>query len=344
MSVESGNCQLFSAIKRAWARNQIGIQDRQIGNRCVSALLQVAIFGLLLERVDRRTLAFFDATTMTADAIGAGYATERSVRACIDALVEGGQIEATLTRGRGYFIKIVATPPSSRSGQEVQVYRTSCPTLENDSGHTVQEKRTQGPEELDTGSGTLLCRSPQEDPHGNPTEDNSLPLATSQAPSTSRSPVVATAPKARRRATRPKVEPLVYEALTAKEREVHDFIVGDALLVQICQAVPQLSRDLVEIATIDGVVVIDVIRELRKAVQWNRDNAGTPKAWKTTGGNRGLRSWIDRASDNVPIDYTKTPSRPNTDLGNSYLNQDTPVPPTPAPIVELPRWRTARFA
>jgi hypothetical protein len=174
----------------------------------------------------------------------------------------------------------------------------------------------------------------------------SLPLATSQAPSTSRSPVVpvATAPKARKQATRPKVEPLAYEALTAKEREVHDFIVGDALLVQICQAVPQLSRDLIEIAIINGVVVIDVIRELRKAVQWNRDNAGTPKAWKTTGGNRGLRSWIDRASDNVPIDYTKTPSRPNTDLGNSYLNQDTPVPPTPAPIVELPRWRTARFA
>lgn len=154
----------------------------------------------------------------------------------------------------------------------------------------------------------------------------SLPLATSQAPSTSRSPVVATASKARKRATRPKVEPLAYEALTAKEREVHDFIVGDALLVQICQSVPQLSRDLVGLATINGVVVVDVLLELRKSVQWNLD-PNTRYPWSTAGGNRGLRSWIERASTRNPIAYSQTPSRPIPDLGNSYLNQDTPAPP-----------------
>jgi hypothetical protein len=193
-------------------------------------------------------------------------------------------------------------------------------------------------------------------------EDGSPSLATSQAPivtspSTARSP--ATMPPARDtlltptltkqrkpRATKPKLPPLTVEALTLDERAVHDAIVQDVTLVQICSEVPQLARDLVAIATDQfGRVVVNVIAEVRKAAGWNRDNAGTVKAWTTKGGNRGLRSWIERAMVRTPIQYPSTRSSANAGAANGIQS-----PPPPA-IVDLakhpelaPRpMRSARF-
>lgn len=347
-SSETGNCQLFAAIKRAWARNQIGIQDRKIGERSVSALLQVAIFGLLLERVDRRTLAFFDASTMTAEAIGAGYATERSVRACIDALVEGGQIEATLTRGRGYMIRITA---AVEPGRDVQSNRTTCPISEVASGHTVQDNRTHGPEELDTRSKLLSLRSPQEDPHSNPTGDSVASLAPSPlAPSTSRSPatlpveadpwglaptpsVTASPTKLRKpRAAKPVIALLTAEALTPDERAVHDAIVQDVTLVQICHNIPQLARDLLVIA--NGR--LDVVAKVRDLGAWNRNNPS--KAWTTAGGNKGLTGCVKRDASKTPFGYPSTLPTPYATPANHHhvaAPRTQHFAPPPPPRVDL---------
>jgi hypothetical protein len=345
---ETGNCQL------------IGIQDRQVGTRCVSALLQVAVFGLLLERVDRRTLAFFEGSTMTAEAIGAGYASDRSVRACIDALVEGGQIEATLTRGRGYMIRITATIDASASGRGVRSERTHGPVKSSEVGHPVQESWTHGPDELDTRSGTLLMRSPQEDPHKKiPTEDASHPLASSRpappspaapAPITARSPATMPtpsqpsptetttaalqgdgkpiSPKTRKpRGKKPTLTPLTVDALTAYERAVHDAIVADPTLSQICHDVPQLARDLVALA--DGK--LDVVAKVKALAVWNRNNPA--KAWKTTGGNRGLTTCItrDAQGSHHPSSTRPThqPAPANHDPATSPPRQKVYAPPPP---------------
>jgi hypothetical protein len=96
-------------------------------------------------------------------------------------------------------------------------------------------------------------------------------------------------------ATRPVRALLTADELKPDERAVHEAIVQDATLVQICQDVPQLARDLVALGTENGRLVVNVIAEVRKAAIWNRDKAGTAQAWSTAGGNRGLRSWIERA-------------------------------------------------
>jgi hypothetical protein len=226
------------------------------------------------------------------------------------------------------------------------------PEIEADAKQGAIENRTPIPSRPDP-----VPSRPKEEP-----EEDSLTLASEQspvAPSTSRSPSPATMSPAQEasftptltkqrkpRATKPKLSPLTVEALTPDERAVHDVIVQDVTLVQICSEVPQLARDLVAIATDQSDrIAINVIAEVRKAAGWNRDNAGTVKAWTTKGGNRGLRSWIERAMARSPIPYPST--RPS---GNVAPANATPVPPPPA-IVDLakhpelaPRpMRSARF-
>lgn len=186
-------------------------------------------------------------------------------------------------------------------------------------------------------------------------EDSSPSLATSQAPivaspSTARSPatmpptqeplLTSTPTKQKKpRAAKPKLAPLTVEALTPDERAVHDAIVQDVTLSQICHNVPQLARDLVNIAA----GRIDVVAKVKALAVWNRNNPG--KAWTTAGGNRGLTSCVTKDATQGSFGYPSTRSSPNVGAANA-----TPTPPPPA-IVDLakhpelaPRpMRSARF-
>ena len=183
-----------------------------------------------------------------------------------------------------------------------------------------------------------------------PTPSQPLPTVDADpwglTPTTPTPPIPAAPAKPRKpRAAKPVIAALTVEGLTPDERAVYDAIVQDVTLVQICHEVPRLARDLVAIATDrSGVVAINVIAEVRKAAGWNRDNAGTVKAWKTTGGNRGLRSWIERAMERTPIRYPSALPSPYAAPADHHV--------APAPtIVDLaknpelmPRpMRTARF-
>jgi len=207
---------------------------------------------------------------------------------------------------------------------------------------------------LDAGGSGLGTFEEEEDQKEDLLEDNSPSIATSQAfavsPSTARSP--ATMPPAQEalltptptkqkkpRATKPKLAPLTVEALTPDERAVHDAIVQDVTLSQICHNVPQLSRDLVAIAA----GRIDVVAKVKALAVWNRNNP--TKAWTTAGGNRGLTSCVTKDASQTSYPCPSTRSSANVAPANA-----TPASPPPA-IVDLakhpelaPRpMRSARF-
>jgi hypothetical protein len=188
-------------------------------------------------------------------------------------------------------------------------------------------------------------------------EDSSPSLATSQAPivaspSTARSPAttppsqeplltsptVVEAPK-RKRAGKPKLAPLTVEALTPDERAVHDAIMRDVTLSQICHNVPQLARDLVSIAA--GRV--DVVTKVKALAVWNRNNPG--KAWTTAGGNRGLTSCITRDAAQGSFGYPSTRPSPNAVAANGIQSPPSPqvVDLAKNPELMVRPMRTARF-
>jgi hypothetical protein len=226
-------------------------------------------------------------------------------------------------------VQVILDPCSGDPGAPFEDLEEECKRISEDSTTTRAESPAPTPPTVPPNT----ARSPSAMP---PSQD---PLLTS--------PVTVEAPK-RKRATKPKSVPIAVEALTADERAVYDAIVQDVTLVQICSEVPQLARDLVAIATDQsGRIVVNVIAEVRKAAGWNRDNAGTVKAWTTKGGNRGLRSWIERAMARTPIAYPSMRSSPNAAPANGTREPETPMPK----VVDLAKnpelmarpMRTARF-
>jgi hypothetical protein len=219
------------------------------------------------------------------------------------------------------------------------------PEIEADAKQNAIENRTPIPSRPDP-----VPSQPKEE-----LEEDSPSLATSQAPivtspSTARSPT--TMPPAQEplhtptptkqkkpRATKPKLAPLTVEALAADERAVHDAIVQDPTLSQICHNVPQLARDLVNIAA----GRLDVVAKVKALGAWNRNNPG--KAWTTAGGNRGLTSCVTRDANQSSLPYPSTRPSPSAGAANGIQ-----TPPHPA-IVDLakhpelaPRpMRSARF-
>jgi DNA-binding MarR family transcriptional regulator len=279
-----------------------------------------------------------------------------SVRRAIEILEQAGMIRLvrphTDERCAGYVVNVdkIAHAESVCPPSDVPTPRTLGPVMT----HPVL---TQDPPCTHTGPTPSASSDPFEDheDQNRILEDSSPSLATSQAPivtspSTARSPT--TMPPAQEplptptptkqkkpRATKPKLAPLAVEALTPDERAVHDAIVQDVTLSQICHNVPQLARDLVNIAA----GRIDVVAKVKALAVWNRNNPS--KAWTTVGGNRGLTSCVTRDANQTSYPYPSTRSSGNVAPANA-----TSAPPSPA-IVDLakhpelaPRpMRSARF-
>jgi hypothetical protein len=124
---------------------------------------------------------------------------------------------------------------------------------------------------------------------------------------------------------KPVIANLSVESLTAYERAVHDAIVTDPTLSQICHDVPQLARDLVALA--DGK--LDVVAKVKALAVWNRNNPS--KAWKTTGGNRGLTTCITKDAGQG----SSYPSSTRPAYQSGAANHD-PVPSPPRQKVYAP--------
>lgn len=165
-----------------------------------------------------------------------------------------------------------------------------------------------------------------------PTHPQAL-LALSQDPTTPPSPPPTKQRKPR--ATKPKLAPLTVEALTPEERAVHDAIVQDVTLVQICHNVPQLARDLVGIAA----GRLDVVAKVKALGVWNRNNPS--KAWTTAGGNRGLTSCVTRDAGQVSSGYASTRSSYQQAPANHAHAPPAPrvqiVAPPPPPKDDFPK-------
>ncbi len=93
------------AVEHAWTMGTLGIRNVRIGARTVSASTQGLILGILLERIGGYEANIF--ATLTAEDIGSGYVSERSVRDALRALAALGLVEVGPSSGRGLLVRIV---------------------------------------------------------------------------------------------------------------------------------------------------------------------------------------------------------------------------------------------
>lgn len=194
---ESGHCGEFSAIKRAWSRGRLGLMDRVVGSRSCSAMTQGMVFALLMERVDRRTLALPEGVTLTAAEIGAGYMDARSVRSALEALVVSGRIETHGERGHGFSVRVLPLQAPDGNGLDVRSAATApkdhAPiatdrkpaATSTAKGPGVHSQRAMGPQPVDPWPADHPYRSPPL-PHP-PHQDPPNPQR-GDGPSTSRTP------------------------------------------------------------------------------------------------------------------------------------------------------------
>lgn len=109
-NAETGLCGDFAAVKRAWAHGRLGIADRAVAGGTSPAGTQACVLGLILERVDRRTMAILPGCVPRMEDLSAGYYSDKTTMLALRALEETRLVQ--VQRHGKVVIGIAIVPPS----------------------------------------------------------------------------------------------------------------------------------------------------------------------------------------------------------------------------------------